>query len=75
MEKFIKFFKEFPSTAKAFLLEVKVEWTKVTKPGKQEGVTTTVVVVVTSFVFAVYLWASDRLIILLYEQAFKLLGL
>jgi preprotein translocase SecE subunit len=73
MEKFFKNLKEFPSTAKTFLQEVKVEWTKVTKPGKNEVVTTTVVVVVTSVIFALYLWGSDRVIIFLYEHAFKAL--
>jgi len=68
MEKIRYFFKEF-------IPEVRGEWKKVTKPGRREVLQTTVVVVVTSFVFALYLFAADWLIQLVYEKTFGLLGL
>ena len=74
MSKFIENLKEFPSTSKTFLQEVKVEWTKVTKPSRDEVMTTTIVVVITSAIFAAFLWGSDRLIIKVYETAMGLLG-
>ncbi len=60
---------------KQFLPEVKGEWKKVTRPNRREVIQTTVVVVVTSFVFAVYLWLADIVIRWAYEGMFKILGL
>jgi preprotein translocase subunit SecE len=57
-----------------FLPEVKAEWKKVTSPNRREVAQTTVVVVVTSFIFAVFLWVADRAILFAYEGALKLLG-
>lgn len=68
IEKVRYFFKEF-------LPEVKGEWAKVTRPSQREVIQTTLVVIVTSFIFAVFLWASDKVILYLYEGGFKLLGL
>jgi preprotein translocase subunit SecE len=48
--------------SKEFLSEVRSEVRKVTFPSRDEVVGTTVVVVVTSFVFAIYLWRVDFLI-------------
>ena len=48
---------------KVFLPEVRSEWGKVTKPGRPEVVATTVVVIVTSFVFAIYLFFADLVIV------------
>jgi preprotein translocase subunit SecE len=48
--------------SKEFLSEVRSEVRKVTFPSRDEVVGTTVVVVVTSFVFAIYLWGVDFLI-------------
>jgi preprotein translocase subunit SecE len=45
-----------------FLGEVRSEMRKVSFPTREEVVGTTVVVVVTSAIFAVYLWAADFLI-------------
>jgi preprotein translocase subunit SecE len=42
-----------------FLTEVKVETKKVTWPSKQEVVNTTIVVVVASFIFGIYLYLCD----------------
>jgi preprotein translocase subunit SecE len=47
---------------KEFLSEVRSEVRKVTFPSRDEVVGTTVVVVITSFVFAIYLWGVDILI-------------
>ncbi len=58
-----------------FLPEVKAEWKKVTKPGRREVTQTTVVVVVTSVIFAVYLWLADFIIVRVYEGFFNVLGL
>ncbi len=60
---------------KVFLPEVRGEWDKVTRPGRQEVMQTTVVVVVTSFVFALYLWLADLVIREVYQGMFKILGL
>ena len=58
-----------------FLPEVKAEWKKVTKPNRQEVTQTTVVVLVTSVIFAFFLWFSDIVIRWAYTNAFDLLGL
>ena len=58
-----------------FLPEVKGEWKKVTRPNRREVVQTTGVVVVTSFIFAVYLWVADLAIRWAYEGMFTILGL
>jgi len=47
---------------KDFLAETRLEMRKVSFPSKDEVVATTVVVLITSFVFAVFLWVSDILI-------------
>ncbi len=48
--------------AKEFLQETQGEMKKLTFPTRDEVVATTIVVVVTSVVFAVYLYAADFLI-------------
>ena len=53
-----------------FLSEVKAEMKKVSFPSRDEVVGTTLVVLVTSFVFAVYLWLADLVIV----QLFKVVG-
>jgi preprotein translocase subunit SecE len=45
-----------------FFGEVRSEMRKVTFPTRDEVVGTTIVVVVTSFIFAAYLWIADFLI-------------
>jgi preprotein translocase subunit SecE len=47
---------------KDFLAETRLEMRKVTFPSRDEVVATTIVVIVTSFVFAVYLWLADFVI-------------
>ena len=67
-EKLKYFFKEF-------LPEVKGEWKKVTRPSRREVIQTTGVVVITSVIFAVYLFLADLVIRWAYEGMFKILGL
>jgi preprotein translocase SecE subunit len=55
-----------------FLPEVKAEWKKVTTPSQKEVVSTTTVVIITSFLFAGFLWATDQVVIAIYEQVYAL---
>ena len=66
LEKVKNFFVSIPQ----FLGEVKAEMKKVSFPSRDEVMGTTIVVLVTSVVFAVYLWAADLVIV----QLFKLVG-
>jgi preprotein translocase SecE subunit len=68
MEKINYFFKEF-------LPAVSAEWKKVTKPSWLEVKQTTVVVIVTSVVFAIFLWLADTVIQYAYKGLNTLLGL
>ncbi|HEV8581885.1 MAG TPA: preprotein translocase subunit SecE [Thermoanaerobaculia bacterium] len=60
--------------AKEFLSEVRAEMRKVTFPTRDEVVGTTIVVLVTSFVFAVYLFIADWLIIRAYQGIVRWFG-
>ncbi len=66
LEKVRNFFSSIPR----FLGEVKAEMKKVSFPSRDEVVGTTVVVVVTSVIFAIYLWLADMIIV----QLFKMTG-
>lgn len=68
MDKLNYFFKEF-------LPQVSSEWKKVTKPSWLEVRQTTVVVILTSFVFALFLWLADTGITYAYTGLNTLLGL
>jgi preprotein translocase subunit SecE len=57
-----------------FLGEVRSEMKKVTFPTRDEVVGTTIVVVVTSFIFAAYLWVADFLIQEGYVGIIKVFG-
>jgi preprotein translocase subunit SecE len=57
-----------------FLTETKSEMAKVTFPSRKEVVSTTVVVLVSSFIFAFFLAVSDLVILQLYEGLHALLG-
>ena len=54
-----------------FLPEVVAEMRKVTFPSRQEVIGTTGVVLVTSTIFAVYLWGVDLIILRVYEWLFQ----
>ena len=60
--------------AKEFLREVKAEWNKVSFPSRQEVVGTTVVVMVASFIMALYLAVADIVILRMYEFVIKVFG-
>jgi preprotein translocase subunit SecE len=62
--------REFFASIPRFLSEVRAEMKKVSFPSRDEVVGTTIVVVVTSFVFAFYLWLADLVIV----QLFKVMG-
>lgn len=63
---------EWWNKTKTFLSEVRVEIGKCYFPGRKEVVSTTVVVLVTSAIFAVFLWLSDIVIIKATEAIFRL---
>ena len=54
-----------------FLPEVVQEMKKTSFPGRQEVIGTTGVVLVTSIIFAVYLWGCDVVIVRVYEWLFQ----
>ncbi|MGD2114465.1 MAG: preprotein translocase subunit SecE [Acidobacteriota bacterium] len=57
---------------KTFLQEVRVEIGKCYFPGRKEVVDTTVVVLISSFIFALYLWLSDLVILWATQGIFNL---
>ncbi len=61
-------------TMPAFFSEVRAELKKVTFPSRDEVVGTTIVVVVASFVFAVFLFLADVVILKAYQGIFRVLG-
>jgi preprotein translocase subunit SecE len=54
--------KDWIQKVRDFLSETRVEMRKVSFPSRDEVFATTVVVLITSFVFAVFLWLSDLII-------------
>jgi preprotein translocase subunit SecE len=56
-----------------FLSEVRSEMRKVSFPSKDEVVGTTIVVIITSFVFAVFLFLADQLIVRGYQGLVQVL--
>jgi len=66
--------KDWWKKAVEFLSEVRSEMRKCSYPSKDEVVGTTIVVIVTSFVFSVFLFAADQLIVWGYQGLVKVLG-
>jgi preprotein translocase subunit SecE len=60
--------------ARRFLAEVKVELSRVTWPTRREVWATTIVVILTSMLFGVYLWVIDLGLSRVMDRIFKLLG-
>jgi preprotein translocase subunit SecE len=60
--------------SKEFLREVKAEWNKVSFPSRQEVMGTTVVVMVASFIMAIYLAIADQLIQRMYKLVIEIFG-
>ena len=65
MNRFKNFFTQF-------LPEVVAEMRKVTFPSRPEVIGTTGVVLITSTIFAVYLWGVDLVILRVYEWLFQM---
>ena len=59
---------------KTFVSEVRSELKKVSFPSRSEVISTTIVVIVTSFVFALFLWLADMAILKAYGFTVKVLG-
>jgi preprotein translocase subunit SecE len=55
--------KSWPERIKAFYNDVRTETRKVTAPSWKEVRATTTVVVITVFIFAVYFWIADYVIL------------
>ena len=60
--------------ARTFLSEVRTEIKKVTFPGRNEVISTTIVVLITTFVFAIFLWLADLTITAVYSWTVERLG-
>jgi preprotein translocase subunit SecE len=54
--------KSWPLRIKAFYTDVRTEMKKVTTPSRKEVQATTVVVIITVFLFGAYFWAVDTVI-------------
>jgi preprotein translocase subunit SecE len=59
---------------KTFLDEVRSELKKVTFPPRKEVVSTTIVVLVATFIFGFYLFLADLVILRAYQGIFQILG-
>ena len=59
---FIERVKSWPQRTKAFYNDVRTEMKKVTTPSRKEVQATTVVVIITVFMFGAYFWAVDTVI-------------
>jgi preprotein translocase subunit SecE len=54
--------KSWPQRIKTFYTDVRTEMKKVTTPSRKEVQATTVVVIITVFLFGAYFWAVDTVI-------------
>jgi preprotein translocase subunit SecE len=59
---------------RAFLNEVRAEMKKVTFPSRNEVITASIVVVVASFIFGVFLYAADFVIVQIYSGILGVFG-
>ena len=57
-----------------FFSETQAEMKKVTFPPREQVVSTTIVVVVTSLIFALFLWVADLVILKIYGLIYQVLG-
>ena len=62
------------SRMRSFLTETRSEMKKVTFPSREEVVGTTVVVLVASVIFAVFLWIADLIILQVFEWIYQVIG-
>ena len=54
--------REFPQRTKSFYNDVRTEMKKVSSPSRKEVQSTTLVVVITVFIFGLYFWLVDNAI-------------
>ncbi len=59
---FIEQVKSLPERIKSFYGDVRNEMRKVTTPARKEVEATTIVVIITVFIFGIYFWAVDGVI-------------
>jgi preprotein translocase subunit SecE len=59
---------------RTFFGEVRAELRKVTFPARKEVVSTTVVVLIATFIFGFYLFVADLVILRAYQGIFQILG-
>jgi len=59
---------------RTFIGEVRAELKKVTFPARKEVVSTTLVVLVATFIFGFYLFLADLVILRAYQGIFQILG-
>jgi preprotein translocase subunit SecE len=62
------------SRIRTFLVEVRAEMKKVTFPSRNEVVSTSIVVVITSAIFGVFLYLADYVIANAYQGILKVFG-
>ena len=60
--------------SKTFLAETRSELKKVTFPSREEVIGTTVVVIIASVIFSIFLWIADQVIIQIYSQITRFFG-
>lgn len=65
---------EWWTKLRTFLKEVRAEMQKVSYPSREEVISTSIVVVISSFIFGVFLWVSDLVVQFLYQGMFDALG-
>ena len=63
--------KSWPQRLKTFYNDVRTEMRKVTSPSFKEVQSTTVVVIITVFIFGLYFWAVDNIIGRGVDQLFR----
>jgi preprotein translocase subunit SecE len=68
---FIEQVKSLPERVKSFYGDVRNEMRKVTTPSRKEVEATTIVVIVTVFIFGVYFWVVDGVIGRSLDSVFK----
>ena len=68
---FIEQVKSLPERIKSFYLDVRNEMRKVTVPNRKEVEATTVVVIITVFLFGLYFWIVDGVIGHILDSIFK----
>jgi len=74
LEENVKSISQSWTDMKTFFAEVRAEMKKVSFPTREEVTTTTLVVIITSVIFAIFLWFSDVVIQFLYQRLIGVLS-